>query len=152
MHTNSMANILILNGPNLNMLGTREPNIYGKKTLLDLNTTLEKQAKELGHHIQTLQSNAEHELIGAIHNAKEQRVNFIIINAGAFSHTSLALRDAFLAVGIPFIKIHISNVYAREKIRKSSYLADIAVGVIGGFGTYSYELALLAADHYLRTH
>ena len=145
----TMAKILILNGPNLNMLGTREPEIYGTTTLAELNTRLTKQAQQLGHEIQTLQSNAEHELIDAIHQSSSQHVALIIINAGAFSHTSLALRDAFLAVNIPFIKIHISNVYAREKIRKTSYLSDIALGIIEGFGTYSYELALLAADHYL---
>lgn len=152
MHNIDMAKILILNGPNLNLLGTREPEIYGKTTLADVHATLEKQAQQLGHELQTLQSNAEHELVNAIQQAKKQEIDFIIINAGAFSHTSLALRDAFLAVDIPFIKIHISNVYAREKIRHTSYLSDIAIGIIGGFGTYSYELALLAANHYLQTH
>jgi len=146
-----MAKILILNGPNLNLLGTREPEIYGRITLDDINTALADQARALGHTIEMLQSNAEHELIAAIHQAK-QGIDFIIINAGALTHSSVALRDALSAAAIPFIEIHISNIYAREAFRHRSYLSDIAVGVICGLGPYGYQLALQAADHYLQSH
>jgi 3-dehydroquinate dehydratase-2 len=144
-----MAKILLLNGPNLNLLGTREPTTYGNKTLADITKHLEKQATDLGHQLIVFQSNAEHELINKIHTAKQEKVEFIIINPGAFTHTSLALRDAFLAVAIPFIETHLSNIYARETFRHHSYLSDIAVGVITGFSAYSYDLALQAAHHIL---
>jgi 3-dehydroquinate dehydratase-2 len=140
-----MATILVLNGPNLNLLGTREPSVYGNTTLSDINTRLTKQAAEAGHHLLTLQSNAEYELIERLHEAKKEGVNFIIFNPAAFTHTSVALRDALLAVAIPFIEVHLSNTNAREEFRQSSYFSDIAVGVIVGLGAQGYELALEAA-------
>ena len=147
-----MATILIINGPNLNMLGTREPDIYGKDSLNDILSALKTHAQTLNHKIQTFQSNAEHELIQIIQQAKQQNIHFIIINPGAFTHTSIAIRDAFLAVKIPFLEVHLSNVFARESFRHHSFLSDIAVGMISGFGTYGYTIALLAANHYLTTH
>lgn len=146
-----MAKILILNGPNLNMLGTRELETYGSESLATIISALEAEGKRLNHEIISLQSNAEHELIDAIQQARG-KVDFIIMNPGAFTHTSIAIRDAFLAVEIPFIEIHLSNVLNRESFRHRSYLADIAVGVISGFGAYGYQLALDAANHYLKTH
>jgi len=140
-----MASILVLNGPNLNLLGTREPEVYGKQTLVDINTRLLQIAKEAGHHIQFLQSNAEYELIDRIHAARNENINFIIINPGAFTHTSIALRDALLGVCIPFIEVHLSNIHARETFRHHSYLASVAVGSIVGLGAQGYELALQAA-------
>lgn len=140
-----MASILVLNGPNLNLLGTREPEVYGKQTLVDINTRLLQIAKEAGHHIQFLQSNAEYELIDRIHAARNENINFIIINPGAFTHTSIALRDALLGVSIPFIEVHLSNIHARETFRHHSYLASVAVGSIVGLGAQGYELALQAA-------
>jgi len=144
-----MANILVIHGPNLNLLGTRETKTYGKITLTEINDALEQQASELGHQIQFQQSNAEHELIDMIQLAKPERIDFIIINPAALTHTSIALRDALLAVAIPFIEVHLSNIKAREDFRQVSYLADVAVGSIMGFGAYSYELALKAANHFL---
>ncbi|AZZ94428.1 MULTISPECIES: type II 3-dehydroquinate dehydratase [unclassified Hahella] len=140
-----MASILVLHGPNLNLLGTREPEIYGAETLDDINFRLTEIARQAGHHLLTLQSNAEYELIDRIHEAKKEGVDFIIINPAAFTHTSVALRDALLGVGIPFIETHLSNVHAREAFRHHSYFSDVAVGVICGFGSQSYELALQAA-------
>lgn len=140
-----MATILALHGPNLNLLGTREPEIYGSTTLEDINQSLSARCLDAGHHFQALQSNAEYELIDRIHDAQREGVNFIIINPAAFTHTSVALRDALKAVAIPFIECHLSNVHAREAFRQHSYLSDIAVGVICGFGSQSYELALDAA-------
>ena len=140
-----MARILLLNGPNLNLLGTREPAVYGTATLQDIETKLKGQAQALGQELIAGQSNAEHELIGRIQTAKRDGVGFIIINPGAFTHTSIALRDAFLAVGVPFIEIHLSNVFAREAFRHHSYLSDIAAGCIYGLGPIGYELALQAA-------
>lgn len=140
-----MASILVLNGPNLNLLGTREPEIYGAQTLDDVNNLLISQAQQQGHHLLTLQSNAEYELIERIHEARKEGIDFIIINPAAFTHTSVALRDALLGVSIPFIEVHISNVHAREAFRSHSYLSDVAVGVICGLGTQGYELALTAA-------
>ncbi|MEZ5524511.1 MAG: type II 3-dehydroquinate dehydratase [Pseudomonadales bacterium] len=140
-----MATILVLNGPNLNLLGTREPEIYGATTLDDINQQLSKQALEAGHHLLTLQSNAEYELIDRIHDARNEGVNFIIFNPAAFTHSSVALRDALLGVNIPFIEVHISNVHQREEFRSHSYFSDIAQGVICGLGTQGYELALQAA-------
>jgi 3-dehydroquinate dehydratase-2 len=140
-----MASILVLNGPNLNLLGTREPAVYGSATLADINAALLDQAKSAGHHIQFLQSNAEYELVDRIHEAKSEGIDFIIINPAAFTHTSVAIRDALLGVAIPFIEVHLSNVHARENFRKHSYFSDIAVGCITGLGPQGYTLALQAA-------
>lgn len=140
-----MATILVLHGPNLNMLGTREPTVYGVETLDDINTALTAQARAAGHHLQTLQSNAEYELINRIQDAKREGVDFIVFNPAAFTHTSVALRDALLSVGIPFIEVHLSNVHKREAFRHQSYFSDIAEGVICGLGAQGYALALQAA-------
>lgn len=140
-----MATILVLNGPNLNLLGTREPEIYGATTLADIEATLTDTCLAAGHHLQFLQSNAEYELIDRVHAAGREGVDFILINPAAFTHTSVALRDALLGVGIPFIELHLSNVHAREAFRQHSYFSDVAQGVIAGFGAQSYELALSAA-------
>ena len=140
-----MATILVLHGPNLNLLGSREPAVYGSTTLADINQCLTARAGKAGHHLLTLQSNAEYELIERIHDARNEGINFIIFNPAAFTHTSVALRDALAAVGIPFIEVHLSNVFAREAFRHHSYFSDIAVGVICGLGAHGYELALDAA-------
>jgi len=140
-----MASILVLNGPNLNLLGTREPEVYGATTLEEINQRLSNIALDAGHHLLTLQSNAEYEIIDRIHDAKNEGVNYILFNPGAFTHSSIAIRDALLGVDIPFIEIHLSNVHKREAFRSKSYFSDIANGVIGGLGSYGYELALLAA-------
>jgi 3-dehydroquinate dehydratase-2 len=140
-----MARVLLLNGPNLNLLGTREPAIYGSATLKDIETKLKTQCQAAGHELIAAQSNAEHELIAQIHAVKRDGIGFVIINPGAFTHTSIALRDAFLSVGVPFIEVHLSNVFAREAFRHHSYLSDIAVGCIYGLGPIGYELALQAA-------
>lgn len=140
-----MAKLLVLHGPNLNLLGVREPDIYGRETLADINNLLAQRAQAAGHELAWYQSNAEHELIGRIHQARDEQVAYILINPGAFTHTSIALRDALAAVGIPFIELHMSNVHAREPFRRHSYLSDLAVGVICGFGSASYRLALDAA-------
>ena len=145
-----MAKILILNGPNLNLLGKREPEHYGQANLESINQNLVNLGKELKHEIISYQSNAEHELIGQIQTTPEQKINFIIINPAGFTHTSVALRDAFLAAKIPFIEIHLSNIYKRESFRHHSYFSDIAIGVISGLGPIGYELALRAAHHYLQ--
>ena len=137
--------VLILNGPNLNLLGTREPEHYGSATLADIDARLMVLGKELGMAVETFQSNAEHELVGRVQQAPAAGVHFIIINPAAFTHTSVALRDALAAVQIPFIEVHLSNVHAREPFRHKSYLTDIAVGVIAGLGPIGYELALRAA-------
>jgi len=140
-----MASILVLHGPNLNLLGTREPEIYGSENLEDINIRLETQANKHGHQLASLQSNAEHILIDRIHQAKQENTQFIIINPAAFTHTSIALRDALLAVGIPFIEVHLSNVHARETFRHKSYFSDAALGVICGFGSAGYDAALKKA-------
>jgi len=140
-----MAHILVLNGPNLNLLGTREPGIYGATTLVQIETSLVTQANALGHSLECFQSNAEAALIERIHQAPAQGTGFIIINPAAFTHTSVALRDALLGVGIPFIEVHLSNVHAREPFRQHSYLSDKAVGVICGLGAEGYRFALEAA-------
>lgn len=140
-----MATILVLHGPNLNLLGTREPEIYGSTTLDDINLNLNKIAREHGHHLMSLQSNAEYELIDRIHDAKKEGVNFIIINPAAFTHTSVALRDALMGVAIPFIEVHLSNIHQREDFRQHSFFSDIAEGMICGLGAQGYELALQAA-------
>lgn len=144
-----MAQILILNGPNLNLLGTREPEYYGHQLLDDIINKLENLAGQLGHSISHLQSNVEHELVERIHQAQTDTTAFIIINPAAFTHTSVAIRDALSGIKIPFIELHLSNVHAREEFRKHSYFSDIAVGVISGLGPMGYELALRAADNHL---
>lgn len=137
-----MASILVLHGPNLNLLGTREPEIYGSETLDDINTRLSNTAKVLNTDLFTLQSNAEHELIDRIHQARLDDTQFIIINPAAFTHTSVAIRDALLAVDIPFIEVHLSNVHSRETFRHHSYFSDVALGVICGLGSLGYDAAL----------
>ncbi len=144
-----MARLLLLNGPNLGLLGTRQPQIYGHDTLSDIESRLEALATAAGHTLSVFQSDAEHELIRRIHAARAEQVDFILFNPAAFTHTSVALRDALLAVDIPFVELHLSNVAAREPFRRHSYFSDIAVGTIAGFGVASYELALTAADRYL---
>jgi len=144
-----MATITVLNGPNLNLLGLREPSLYGHKTLADIRDSLEKTAAALNHELDFYQNNAEHEIIDLIHLAYKKHTDFIIINPAAFTHTSVALRDALLATKIPFIEVHLSNVYAREPFRKHSYFSDIAQGVICGLGAIGYELALQAANQIL---
>ena len=139
-----MANILVLHGPNLNLLGTREPEIYGATTLTNIDAALIEQAKAAGHKLTTLQSNAEHELVTAIQGAVN-KINYIIINPAAFTHTSVAMRDALAAVNIPFIEVHLSNVHAREDFRRHSYFSDLAQGVISGLGATGYSLALTSA-------
>lgn len=140
-----MATILVLHGPNLNLLGTREPQVYGKETLDDINKRLGNTCVAAGHHLLHLQSNAEYELIDRIHDARHEGIHFILFNPGAFTHTSVALRDALLAVDIPFIEVHLSNVYKREPFRHHSYFSDIATGTITGLGSQGYDLALQAA-------
>lgn len=140
-----MARILVLNGPNLNLLGTREPEIYGTDTLDMIMGQLADRARAEGHILDSFQANAEHALVERIHNARSEDVDFIIINPAAFTHTSVAIRDALLGVAIPFIEVHLSNVSKREEFRKHSYFSDIAVGVISGFGAQGYDLAMQAA-------
>jgi 3-dehydroquinate dehydratase-2 len=148
--TNSMANILVLHGPNLNLLGTREPDKYGDVQLSDIDARLQSTAAEAGHTLSCFQSNAENELVDRVQQAKEESVGYIIINPAAFTHTSVALRDALAAVAIPFVEVHISNVYAREDFRRKSYFSDIATGVISGLGDYGYTAALLFAMNSLK--
>ncbi len=140
-----MARILLLNGPNLNLLGSREPGIYGSTTLSSIENKLKQVARARGHELIAVQSNAEHELIDKIQGAKADGVGFVIINPGAYTHTSIALRDAFLGVAMPFIEVHLTNIHAREEFRHHSYLSGIAVGSIIGLGAQGYELALEAA-------
>ena len=140
-----MAKLLLLNGPNLNLLGTREPDVYGATTLADIEKAATEQAKQAGHELDCLQSNAEHDLVDRIQRAQQEGVAFIIINPAAFTHTSVAVRDALAGVAITFIELHLSNVHAREEFRRESYFSDIAVGVICGLGAQGYELALQAA-------
>ena len=141
-----MTKILILNGPNLNLLGSREPDTYGSSTLGEINTQLQALAT---HPLVFFQSNAEHELLEKIQHAPSQDIKFIIFNPAAFTHSSIALRDALLAIQIPFIEVHLSNIYAREIFRHQSYFSDIAYGTLTGFGPLGYQLALKAAEHYL---
>jgi len=141
---------LVLNGPNLNLLGEREPEVYGTATLAEINARILNLATGQGNTLSSFQSNAEHELVDKIHEAKKTGVDFILINPGAFTHTSIALRDAMLGTQIPFIEVHLSNVFSREEFRKSSYLSDIAVAVVSGLGGYGYELALMGAERYLK--
>ncbi len=140
-----MATILVLNGPNINLLGKREPGHYGSETLETILQRLEQEATTLGHELRSLQSNAEHLLLDRIHQAASEGIDYIIINPAALTHTSVALRDALLGVAIPFIEVHLSNTYSREPFRHHSYLSDIAQGVIVGFGSLGYSLALQAA-------
>ena len=144
-----MSNILVLHGPNLNLLGHREAHLYGKTSLEALNQLLTTQARALGHQLSVLQSNSESNLIDRIHSTLQDNTDFILFNPAGYTHTSIALRDALLGVKRPFIEIHVSNIYARESFRHQSYFSDIAIGVITGLGAYSYEVALIAADHYL---
>ncbi|MBA3980823.1 MAG: type II 3-dehydroquinate dehydratase [Alcanivorax sp.] len=144
-----MASILVLHGPNLNLLGTREPETYGHTTLDEINLHLQALAQDNGHHLQWLQSNAEYELVERIHSARAEGIDFIIINPAAFTHTSVALRDALLGVNIPFIEVHLSNTHRREAFRQHSYFSDIALGVILGLGADGYRLALEAAMAHL---
>jgi 3-dehydroquinate dehydratase-2 len=149
LHNQVMAKILTIHGPNLNLLGTREPMHYGSDRLEDINNLLLQQAIDEGHLLLAFQSNAEHELINRIHQARLEQVDAIIINPAGFTHTSVALRDALLAVNIPFVEVHLSNIHAREPFRKHSYFSDIALGVISGFGGNSYCLALTHLLHAL---
>jgi 3-dehydroquinate dehydratase II len=140
-----VAKLLVLHGPNLNLLGSREPEVYGRDTLADVDARLAQQAQVAGHELESFQSNAEHALVERVQQARSEGVDWILINPAAFTHTSIALRDALAAVAIPFIEVHLSNVHAREPFRRHSYLSDLAVGVICGFGANSYSLALEAA-------
>jgi 3-dehydroquinate dehydratase-2 len=144
-----MANILVLHGPNLNLLGSREPELYGTETLAEINAKLKALADRLGHHLSHMQSNAEFKLIDRIHECRNEQIDFLIINPAALTHTSIALRDALIAVNKPFIEIHLSNIYRRESFRHHSYLADIAIGTITGLGSEGYALALQYAHSYL---
>jgi 3-dehydroquinate dehydratase II len=145
----AVATLLLINGPNLNLLGEREPDKYGRTTLAEVESAASQQASALGHQLVSFQSNAEHALIDRIHAAKREQVAFIVINPGAYTHTSIAIRDALLAVEIPFIEVHLSNIYAREEFRHHSYLSDRAAGVISGFGPQGYEFAISAAARQL---
>jgi 3-dehydroquinate dehydratase-2 len=140
-----VARILVLHGPNLNLLGVREPTVYGHETLADINVSLQARAQSARHELSWFQSNAEHELIARIHQARDEGVAWILINPAAFTHTSIAIRDALAGVSIPFVEIHLSNPHAREPFRHHSYVSDLAAGVICGFGGDSYRLALEAA-------
>jgi len=139
-----MAKLLVLNGPNLNLLGTREPGHYGTVTLTVIDEQLQQQANVAGHQLTSFQSNAEHELIQRVHQAQDEGIDWIIINPAAFTHTSVALRDALAGVAIPFIEVHLSNIHAREEFRRHSFFSDISSGVISGLGAQGYELALAA--------
>ena len=140
-----MSNYLLLNGPNLNLLGSREPEIYGSTSLADIESQLLRICLEANHSLDSFQSNAEHDLVNKIHEAKVANVKCIIFNPGAFTHSSIAIRDALSGIDIPFIEVHISNIYSREDFRQKSYLSDIAEGVISGLGIEGYELALTVA-------
>ena len=142
-----MSSFLLINGPNLNLLGSREPEVYGATSLDDIEERAKSLATELGHELECYQSNAEHELIDRVQQAARDKVSFIVLNPGAFTHTSIALRDALLAVEIPFIELHLSNTFAREEFRHNSYFSDIAQSCVFGFGAYGYELALHAASN-----
>lgn len=144
-HTGAMARILVLHGPNLNLLGTREPEIYGRTTLAEIDRDLSERAAAAGHALEAFQSNAEHALVDRIQAARSDGTAFVLLNPAAFTHTSVALRDALAAVGLPFIEVHLSNPHAREDFRRTSYFSDLAVGVVCGFGADSYRYALQAA-------
>lgn len=145
-----MSKILLINGPNLNLLGTREPEIYGDVTLGEIENKLKSSAEDAGHELDCIQSNAEHEIINAIQAANKNSTEVIIINPGPLTHTSIALRDTFLSTKIPFIEVHISNIFEREEFRKNSFLSDISIGCIIGCGTGGYGLAMRRAKNYLR--
>ena len=147
-----MANVLLLNGPNLNLLGQREPEHYGYDSLPELEKRLQDQAKGLGHMLAALQSNHEGVLVDRVQQARADGTAFVLLNPGGYTHSSVALRDALAAVKLPFIEIHVSNIHTREPFRRHSYFSDLAVGSIIGLGTQGYELALLAADRWLRTY
>lgn len=147
-----MAKLLVLHGPNLNLLGEREPGIYGRMPLAEIDRALEADAQRAGHAIECLQSNAEHVLVDRIQAARHDGTAFILINPAAFTHTSVALRDALSAVALPFIEVHLSNPHAREPFRKHSYFSDLALGVIAGFGAESYRFAMEAALGWLDKH
>lgn len=144
-----MAELLLLNGPNLDLLGSRQPELYGAQTLAEIERDLIARASDAGHRLSTFQSNAEEQLIERVHRCPHEAVEFILINPAAFTHTSIALRDALLAVDIPFVEVHLTNIYAREPFRRQSFYSDVAVGSIVGFGVQSYRLALQAACDYL---
>jgi 3-dehydroquinate dehydratase II len=144
-----LSHLLLINGPNLNLLGTREPSVYGSQTLAGIEQSLQDEARALGHDLVCFQSNHEGQLVDRVQQAREQQVAFILINPGAYTHTSIALRDALLGVAVPFIEVHLSNVHAREDFRRHSYLSDVAAGVIVGCGALGYRLALLAAHEKL---
>jgi 3-dehydroquinate dehydratase-2 len=148
----SVAQILVIHGPNLNLLGSREPAIYGRHSLAEIDTMLAELAEQAGHDLQSFQSNAEHELVGRVQAAANDGSAFILINPAAFTHTSVALRDALAASAVPFIEVHLSNPHAREAFRRQSYFSDLAVGVVAGFGADSYRYALDAAIRRLHTH
>jgi 3-dehydroquinate dehydratase-2 len=149
MRNDQMARVLLLNGPNLNLLGSREPGIYGPETLESIEKRAIEVARETGHELSAFQSNAEHELIERIQRAPADGIGFLVFNPAAFTHTSVALRDAIAAVRLPFIEVHLSNTHAREPFRRHSYFSDIAVGVIAGLGAFGYELAVRAAARHL---
>jgi 3-dehydroquinate dehydratase-2 len=140
-----MANLLVLHGPNLNLLGTREPEVYGRTTLPEIDADLRARAQAAGHTLASLQSNDEAVLIDRVQAAREDGTAFIVLNPAAFTHTSVALRDALAAIGVPFIEVHLSNPHAREPFRHTSYFSDLAVGIVSGFGADSYRYALEAA-------
>jgi 3-dehydroquinate dehydratase-2 len=144
-----MSEFLLVNGPNLNLLGSREPEVYGGERLKQIETRCQELAAQLGHRLTCFQSNAEHELIDRVQQAAVDGIDFIILNPGGFTHTSVALRDAFLGVRIPFIEIHLSNTFAREEFRHNSYFSDIASGCLFGLGAYGYELAVQAASQHV---
>lgn len=145
-----MADLLVINGPNLNLLGTREPEIYGAETLKDIAERLEKQAQAHGKTLDFFQSNHEGQLVDRIQQARQEKVQCILINPAAYTHTSVAIRDALLATSIPFIEVHLSNIHKRELFRHHSYLSDVAIGVICGLGSQGYDLALQAALRYCK--
>ena len=147
-----MAKILVVHGPNLNLLGSREPEVYGRATLADIDAELERLATASGHDLATFQSNAEHALIDRVQQARDEGVAWIVINPGGYTHTSVALRDALAAVAIPFVEVHLSNVHAREAFRRHSYFSDLARGVVTGFGADSYPMALGHILRQLATH
>lgn len=147
-----MAHVLVLHGPNLNLLGTREPTIYGSTSLATIDSELAARAAECGHELVSFQSNAEHELVDRIQAARLDGTGFMLINPAAFTHTSVAIRDALAAVAIPFIEVHLSNPHRREPFRHTSYFSDLATGIVAGFGSQSYDLALTAAMRYLDLH
>src|SRR5688572_26921723 len=140
-----MAKLLVLHGPNLNLLGTREPEIYGRTTLAEIDADLAQRAEAAGHALESLQSNAEHVLVDRVQAARKDGTDFLLVNPAAFTHTSVALRDALAAVGLPFIEVHLSNPHAREPFRRTSYFSDLAVGVIAGLGSQGYRFAVRAA-------